>query len=1204
MTGSYSGRFSIKSVCLFLCILIGFSFALQFFGTNDVNAASSVSFKWTNTWNSNDAGEFLITASGYADGTKVKIRVNFNTKFEGGVSVYDTYHYPFTTPDEDTIEITFTYNGKTEIRGMAQGTNIAAKNASVSKISGAAATPTPKPATPTNTNTPTPKPTNTNTPTPTPTKKPTPTPTKKPTPTPTKAPATPTPTKKPTPTPTKAPATPTPTKKPTNTPTPKPTNTATPKPTATKAPTATPKPTNTATPKPTATKAPTATPKPTNTNTPVPAKATSTPIPVNVATSTPTNTPAPTNTSTPVPTNTSTPVPTEAEITPTNAPDATTATTDETTATDALVGGVLASEETTEATTAGSDNGTGDGTPTPTPTPVTAQLASTGKKKGPANPKWLWWILIVIAAGAAILRYRYLKKNTKLEGIDLAIAFIPGVPFIADKFGYLGPVSSVPVVEAPKPEEKKAFNAASAMKELKAMKDEDINPFKPADGVTRPVQQKGPMKLPSDRSVNSPKATTDSKFQAPSRTAANTSANSSLKTNAFNGGNTAAGSKAAMGGVAATTAATRSSSYKESPFRSTNASGVQTTVNSVAQNNAMRAAMRSEKSVSAHNAPSTVAAKAASQNHATKNTFAAKTQQTANSAFRPVKPTTDAAATPATTSATSANRPVASAPKASRGAQNSAFKSAFEHTKEPTTRPAADTSNANFPFKAAPTPDASKAAPVAAVAGSVAVAARKDEKNTQQIKRPKSSLTPEQIAEREKAMKVLEERRAAQAARVEEIRKNAELKKAQEEARAKEEAIKAEEARKAEAARKAEEAKKAEEARKAEAARRAEEAKKAEEARKAKAVAEAAERARIEEARKAEEAAKAAAIATAEAEAKAEEARRIQESIKAAEIAKAEEARKAAEAKKAEEALAAQKAKAEAEEAARLAAQAQAEAEAKINEAQKAIREADAAREMKAERAKEQAKTSAFFKNTLASSDNAVVPGISAMASTEGYGKMLDDKKESVSESRPSPFASFKSGSSSGVGASASKTVSGPSISKEAAKASSNSSQLGSMLSGKTYNNSGRAPVWAAPGMANVSAFKESEEVMEARRLEEQKRLEEEEAKRQADEKAKAAYTSIADTAITRKSAFFKRVQTERTPSADQQEHTSAYGGIVRPVASGSENDSNKSPAIGAALEGQRPAIMDPNTNVAPTASKPMAGFKGLDNNEGAQDNN
>ena len=36
-------------------------------------------------------------------------------------------------------------------------------------------------------------------------------------------------------------------------------------------------------------------------------------------------------------------------------------------------------------------------------------------------------------------------------------------------------------------------------------------------------------------------------------------------------------------------------------------------------------------------------------------------------------------------------------------------------------------------------------------------------------------------------------------------------------------------------------------------------------------------------------------------------------------------------------------------------------------------------------------------------------------------------------------------------------------------------------------------------------------------------------------------------------------------------------------------------PAMGAALEGQRPSIMDPNAKAAPTASRPMAGFKGLD---------
>lgn len=134
--------------------------------------------------------------------------------------------------------------------------------------------------------------------------------------------------------------------------------------------------------------------------------------------------------------------------------------------------------------------------------------------------------------------------------------------------------------------------------------------------------------------------------------------------------------------------------------------------------------------------------------------------------------------------------------------------------------------------------------------------------------------------------------------------------------------------------------------------------------------------------------------------------------------------------------------------------------------------------------------------------------------------------------------------------------------------------------------------------MANVSAFKESEEAKAARELEEQKRIEEIEAKKAADEKAKAAYTSIADSAKSHKSAFFKRAQTGRDSSSEQDGHVSAYGGIVRPSAIvDQENDANKrmtAPAMGAALEGQRPSIMEPNAKAAPTASRPMAGFKGL----------
>ena len=46
------------------------------------------------------------------------------------------------------------------------------------------------------------------------------------------------------------------------------------------------------------------------------------------------------------------------------------------------------------------------------------------------------------------------------------------------------------------------------------------------------------------------------------------------------------------------------------------------------------------------------------------------------------------------------------------------------------------------------------------------------------------------------------------------------------------------------------------------------------------------------------------------------------------------------------------------------------------------------------------------------------------------------------------------------------------------------------------------------------------------------------------------------------------------------------------------EINKNAGPAIGEALEGQRSSIMDPNLTVAPTASEPMAGFKGIDGND------
>ena len=306
-----------------------------------------------------------------------------------------------------------------------------------------------------------------------------------------------------------------------------------------------------------------------------------------------------------------------------------------------------------------------------------------------------------------------------------------------------------------------------------------------------------------------------------------------------------------------------------------------------------------------------------------------------------------------------------------------------------------------------------------------------------------------------------------------------------------------------------------------------------------------------------------------------------------------------------------------AQEAAKAAAAARAEAEARLAEAQKAIEIADAARAKKAEMNKRQSKTSEVFRTAIATSDN-VPPPVSALGtvlpSPDFYVKNPDDSnKDGFNPNRKSPFGNnkvnlsenpaqaFNSGASSGVGASAAaSSTDGPSLSKEQARASSNANQLGTMLAGSQGSRTpqGRVPVWAVASIAGLSAFKESDEAKEARIREEQMRIEEEKAKKESEEAAKAQYTSIVDNVKTHKSAFFNRTQAERPASTGEDEPTSAYGGIVRPSAIvDKERDIYKSnePAMGAALEGQRPSIMDPNVGAAPTAEKPLAGFRGAD---------
>jgi serine phosphatase RsbU (regulator of sigma subunit) len=147
------------------------------------------------------------------------------------------------------------------------------------------------------------------------------------------------------------------------------------------------------------------------------------------------------------------------------------------------------------------------------------------------------------------------------------------------------------------------------------------------------------------------------------------------------------------------------------------------------------------------------------------------------------------------------------------------------------------------------------------------------------------------------------------------------------------------------------------------------------------------------------------------------------------------------------------------------------------------------------------------------------------------------------------------------------------------------------MLAGKSRNGSGRAPVWAAPGTAGINPFKQSAEAQEEAQKEAERQ-----AMEQASKENAPVRQSYADQAKSHKSAFFSRAAASKEP---QQEEVTpgAYGSIVRPKAAVEEQhvrDTRYKQAKGQVLEGQRPAIMDPSTQVAPTAVKPVLGFKPL----------
>ena len=121
MTGSYSGRFSLKSICMLLCVLIGMSFALQFVDVQDVQAAgANVEFKIYDDWG--DGCNFNIKLNKFDEGAEVTIKLSapheiaeYNIWAPNGVSAEKK--------SDQVLYISFTYHGK-NVQGQVTGTDI------------------------------------------------------------------------------------------------------------------------------------------------------------------------------------------------------------------------------------------------------------------------------------------------------------------------------------------------------------------------------------------------------------------------------------------------------------------------------------------------------------------------------------------------------------------------------------------------------------------------------------------------------------------------------------------------------------------------------------------------------------------------------------------------------------------------------------------------------------------------------------------------------------------------------------------------------------------------------------------------------------------------------------------------------------------------------------------------------------------------
>ena len=230
-------------------------------------------------------------------------------------------------------------------------------------------------------------------------------------------------------------------------------------------------------------------------------------------------------------------------------------------------------------------------------------------------------------------------------------------------------------------------------------------------------------------------------------------------------------------------------------------------------------------------------------------------------------------------------------------------------------------------------------------------------------------------------------------------------------------------------------------------------------------------------------------------------------------------------------------------------------------------------------------------------------PAAATTATAASAAASKAEVKQHAPIKRPSAFSVNRAAAAAAGTAETAKPVneapasepskSGPAISPFRAKASSNSNQLGNMLNSRPSNAAARTPIWASPNTAGISPFKQTAEAQEEAKADASN-----EAERKAALEAEAPKASYADQAKTHKSAFFSRTSAAKDNQSSNESPANAYGGIVRPtgiIGAGERKQQVQNAAMGTVLEGQKPAILDPDSHKAPTAAEPVFGFKPVD---------